>query len=123
MGALQAKHLTREQFAMNHPAGRIGRRLILRVGDCMLAGASIPVASPGDSIMGCLQELTSKACGCVLVTGPQQQLLGTFTDGDLRRTLQAQGPGLFDMRVRKDHFLIISSSLMTTGLSSTTGKD
>ncbi len=95
----QAKHLTQEQFAMNHPAGRIGRRLILRVGDCMLSGPSIPVAHPGDSIMGCLDELTSKACGCVLVTGPQQQLLGTFTDGDLRRTLQAQGPGLFAMKV------------------------
>ena len=96
---LQAKHLTREQFAMNHPAGRIGRRLMLRVGDCMLVGDKIPVAAPGDSIMGCLNELTSKACGCVLVMGPQQQLLGTFTDGDLRRTLQAQGPALFDLKV------------------------
>ena len=84
---------------MNHPAGRIGRRLILRVGDCMLSGASIPLAHPGDSIMGCLDELTSKACGCVLVIGPEHQLLGTFTDGDLRRTLQAQGPGLFDLKV------------------------
>lgn len=96
---LQAKHMTREQFAMNHPAGRIGRRLMLRVGDCMLSGERIPVARPGDSIMGCLDELTRKSCGCVLVTGPQQQLLGTFTDGDLRRTLQSQGSGIFDLKV------------------------
>lgn len=72
----------------------------------MLSGKSVPMADPGDSIMGCLDELTSKACGCVLVIGPQQQMLGTFTDGDLRRTLQAQGPGLFNMKVS-----LISSSV------------
>ena len=72
---------------------------MLRVGDCMLSGERVPIALPGDSIMGCLGELTSKSCGCVLVTGPQQQLLGTFTDGDLRRTLQAQGPAIFNLKV------------------------
>ena len=48
---LQAKHLTQDQFAMNHPAGRIGKRLMLRVSDLMLTGRDLPLARPNDGVM------------------------------------------------------------------------
>ena len=87
----QAKHLTQDQYAMNHPAGRIGKRLILRVADVMLSSDAIPTVDPTALITHVLGELSAKGCGCVLVVGPDMRLLGTFTDGDLRRSLQSLG--------------------------------
>jgi arabinose-5-phosphate isomerase len=85
---MQAKHLTREQYAMNHPAGRIGKRLILRVSDVMLTGPALPIIPPHTSMPDVLVELSSKGCGCVLVADEDHNMLGIFTDGDLRRSLQ-----------------------------------
>ena len=48
---MQAKQLTQDQYAMNHPAGRIGKRLMLRVADLMISGSALPLASAGDGIM------------------------------------------------------------------------
>lgn len=48
---MQAKHLTQDQYAMNHPAGRIGKRLMLRVSDLMLTGKELPLAKATDSVM------------------------------------------------------------------------
>ena len=88
---MQAKHLTQDQYAMNHPAGRIGKRLILRVADIMLAGEKVPRVAPSAPTVEVLAELSAKGCGCVLVVTPAGHLLGTFTDGDLRRSLQSLG--------------------------------
>ena len=88
---MQAKHLTRDEYAMNHPAGRIGRRLMLRVADVMLRGADIPSVAPDTRICDALGELSSKGCGCVLVVDGARRLCGVFTDGDLRRALQSLG--------------------------------
>lgn len=79
------------EYAMNHPAGKIGRRLTLRVKDLMLAGANIPLCAPQDKLVDTLVELSNKKCGCVLVVDQQKMLLGIFTDGDLRRALQSKG--------------------------------
>lgn len=78
-------------YAMNHPAGKIGRRLTLRVKDLMLKGKDIPLCHPSDKLVNTLVELSNKRCGCVLVVDDQQHLLGIFTDGDLRRALQKLG--------------------------------
>lgn len=89
---LQAKNLTKDEYAMNHPAGRIGKRLILRVADIMLAGPEVPTVPPTAKITEVLGELSAKGCGCVLIVAPgSTALLGTFTDGDLRRSLQSLG--------------------------------
>lgn len=56
----QAKHLTRDEYAMNHPAGRIGRRLILRVSDVMLSNGDIPIVSADTVVADALSELSSK---------------------------------------------------------------
>jgi arabinose-5-phosphate isomerase len=85
---MELKNFTKDQFVMNHPAGRIGRRLITKVKDLMIVGQGIPLCSPEDRLNDTLVELSNKRCGCVLVVDEEQRLMGIFTDGDLRRTLQ-----------------------------------
>ena len=79
------------EYAMNHPAGRIGRRLTLKVKDLMLVNEAIPICYPQQKLMDILVELSDKKCGCVLIVKPDQYLQGIFTDGDLRRALQELG--------------------------------
>ena len=59
----------------------------------------LPLCKEGDMIMEQLTELTSKGCGCLLVVDEEHHLIGTFTDGDLRRTLKASGPAIFSLTV------------------------
>jgi arabinose-5-phosphate isomerase len=96
---MQAKNLTREQYAVNHPAGRIGKRLIFRVQDVMKRQDELPLCKENDLIMDQLVELTSKGCGCLLVVDEECHLIGTFTDGDLRRTLKSIREGIFKLTV------------------------
>ncbi|KAL6977003.1 putative arabinose 5-phosphate isomerase [Sarracenia purpurea var. burkii] len=94
-----ARNLTKDEYAANHPAGRIGKSLIFKVKDVMKKQEELPVCREGDLIMDQLVELTSKGCGCLLVIDDQYHLIGTFTDGDLRRTLKASGEGIFKLTV------------------------
>lgn len=94
-----AKNLSRDEYAANHPAGRIGKSLIFKVKDVMKKQNELPVCKEGDLIMDQLVELTSKGCGCLLVIDDDYHLIGTFTDGDLRRTLKASGEGIFRLTV------------------------
>lgn len=91
MALMQAKGFTVERFAENHPAGLLGRRISLKVADLMLKGEEIPVACPTDSILEKLPELSGKKCGCLLICNREKELLGIFTDGDLRRAIQTHG--------------------------------
>ncbi|XP_073135432.1 probable arabinose 5-phosphate isomerase [Henckelia pumila] len=94
-----ARNLSKEEYAANHPAGRIGKTLIFKVKDLMKKGEELPICREGDLIMDQLVELSSKGCGCLLVIDYDYHLLGTFTDGDLRRTLKASGEGIFKLTV------------------------
>ncbi|KAF8401887.1 hypothetical protein HHK36_012837 [Tetracentron sinense] len=94
-----ARNLTRDEYAANHPAGRIGKSLIFKVKDVMKKKEELPVCREGDLIVDQLVELTSKGCGCLLVIDDEYHLIGTFTDGDLRRTLKASGEGIFKLTV------------------------
>ncbi|XP_059628551.1 probable arabinose 5-phosphate isomerase [Cornus florida] len=94
-----ARNLTRDEYAANHPAGRIGKTLIFKVKDVMKKQEELPVCREDDLIMDQLVELSSKGCGCLLVIDEQYHLIGTFTDGDLRRTLKASGEGIFKLTV------------------------
>ncbi|XP_057464117.1 probable arabinose 5-phosphate isomerase [Actinidia eriantha] len=96
---MAARNLTKDEYAANHPAGRIGKSLIFKVKDVMKKQEELPVCKEGDLIMDQLVELTSKGCGCLLVIDDQYHLIGTFTDGDLRRTLKASGEGIFKLTV------------------------
>jgi hypothetical protein len=64
---LQAKKLTMDEYAMNHPAGRIGKRLILKVGDVMKKKDDLPISSADASLMSELVKLSSAGVGCLLV--------------------------------------------------------
>lgn len=89
MALLEAKGFTREDFAFSHPGGRLGRRLLLKVKDIMKGGDLIPRASTSTLLKDALFEISSKGLGMTTVVDEHGQLCGVFTDGDLRRALDA----------------------------------
>lgn len=92
---LEARGFTPADFAMSHPGGTLGRRLLLRVADLMHTGDRLPCVAPGTPLTQALLEMTRKGLGIAAVVDAQNQVLGVFTDGDLRRVLD-QG---LDVRV------------------------
>jgi len=73
--------------------------LFAQVKDVMKKNDELPLCKPDDLIMDQLVELTSKGCGCLLAVDDARHLIGTFTDGDLRRTLKASGEAIFRLTV------------------------
>ena len=84
---LEARGFTPEDFAMSHPGGSLGRRLLLKVDDIMHAGEQLPVVASGTSLSEALLEMTRKGLGMTAITRDDGTLAGIFTDGDLRRML------------------------------------
>ncbi len=85
-----------EDFALNHPGGRLGRRLTLRVRDVMPDGPrALPIVAPSALLMDVLCEITEKCLGATCVAGSDSVLLGIITDYDIRRTAQRLGPASF----------------------------
>lgn len=84
---LETRGFTREDFAMSHPAGQIGRRLLLHIQDIMHTGDKIPSVDRDASISQAIVEMTNKRLGMTAVLGRDSKVAGIFTDGDLRRTL------------------------------------
>jgi arabinose-5-phosphate isomerase len=84
---LEARGFTAEDFARSHPAGALGRRLLLHISDLMHSGEQIPRVREHASISDALVEMTRKGLGMTAVVDADDRLLGVFTDGDLRRTL------------------------------------
>lgn len=89
---MESKQFTLDEYAMNHPAGTIGKRITVKVKNLMIEGSLIPLCNPNDQLINVLVELSDKKAGCVLVVDENKKLLGIFTDGDLRRALQKFGP-------------------------------
>ncbi|MEM6405127.1 MAG: KpsF/GutQ family sugar-phosphate isomerase [Pseudomonadota bacterium] len=87
---LQARGFTPEDFALSHPGGSLGRRLLLRVSDVMHTGERIPQVSADARMSAALIEMSAKGLGMTAVVSQQDQVLGVFTDGDLRRCLASQ---------------------------------
>lgn len=86
---LEMRGFTREDFALSHPGGSLGKRLLLRVADVMRRGDELPQSTPDTPLRDGLMEITSKGLGMTAVTDAQGQVHGIFTDGDLRRALDA----------------------------------
>lgn len=85
---LQARGFTAVDFARSHPGGRLGKRLLLKVSDLMKTGENIPRVNSDVTVSEALIEMSQKALGMTLVIDPKtHKLLGIYTDGDLRRTL------------------------------------
>lgn len=85
---LEARGFTPDDFALSHPGGSLGKRLIMQVNDLMHSGDAFPSVKPNISIRNALFEMTDKRMGMTTVTDEQGNLLGIFTDGDLRRAFE-----------------------------------
>ncbi len=97
---MQRKGLTLDEFSHNHPAGKIGENLALKVEDLMLKGDMLPISHPNQKLSSALEIFTKKRCGCLLITDEKNHLLGIFTDGDLRRALQKHGSKILDLQLK-----------------------
>ncbi len=102
---LEARGFTTEDFALSHPGGALGRKLLLRVSDIMHAGSEIPQVSRDASLRDALLEITRKNLGMTVITDDLMKIEGIFTDGDLRR--------IFDMGVNVNDAKI--TDVMTPG--------
>jgi arabinose-5-phosphate isomerase len=78
---------TETDFALSHPGGAIGKRLLLRVRDVMRSGADLPMVGPDTPLTKGLLEMSRKRLGMTAIVDAQQRVAGIFTDGDLRRAL------------------------------------
>jgi len=88
MTLMQAKGLTSDDFALNHPAGQLGKRLTLRVADLMHGGAENPTIAPDAPWLEVISAISRFGLGAVNVVDAEGRLAGIITDGDLRRSLQ-----------------------------------
>ena len=88
---LEARGFSSEDFARSHPAGSLGRRLLVRIEDLMHQGDNLPMVLANASVTDALIEMSEKRLGMTAIVDEHQQLLGVFTDGDLRRAVN-HGP-------------------------------
>lgn len=138
---LEARGFTADDFAFSHPGGSLGRKLLLKVNDIMHSGDALPRVSPDTMLRDALLEMTGKGLGMTTVMDPQGTLLGVYTDGDLRRTLdqgvdflttpiknvmhpgaltieadQLAAQALFEMEERKVTSLVVQEEGQTVGV-------
>jgi arabinose-5-phosphate isomerase len=88
MTLMQVKGLTPDDFAINHPAGQLGKRLTLKVADLMHGGTANPVIQLGATWVALVKGISDGGLGAVNVVDSAGRLAGIVTDGDLRRTIQ-----------------------------------
>lgn len=86
LALLEARGYTEDDFALTHPSGSLGRRLLLKVKDLMHTGNSIPQVKPDTTVRDALLEMTQKRLGMTTITS-DGKLEGIFTDGDIRRAI------------------------------------
>jgi arabinose-5-phosphate isomerase len=84
---LKAKGFTEEDFALSHPGGSLGRKLLLRMEDVMHSGDRAPMVNSSATLKEALLEMSSKGMGMTAIVDDNRRILGIFTDGDLRRCL------------------------------------
>jgi len=84
---LEARGFTENDFAKSHPGGTLGRRLLLHISDIMHSGPEVPMVNVDATLRDGLMEMTDKGLGMTVVVGENNTVIGVYTDGDLRRTL------------------------------------
>lgn len=90
MALVVKRGFTKEQFAIFHPGGHLGRRLLLHVKDIMHVGDALPLVSPETSLRDAIYVMTTAGLGTTFVVTDGDHLVGIFTDGDVRRLLQRE---------------------------------
>lgn len=86
---MEKRSFTLKDYAQNHPAGAIGKKISYTVEDVMLKGDKIPYCYEEDLLKNVLPTLSEKQCGCLVIIDQHHSPKGVFTDGDLRRALQS----------------------------------
>ena len=105
IAVLKARNFGVEDFARSHPGGALGRRLLVHIKDLMHTGETLPLVSPDASLTEALAEMSAKHLGMVGVVDNEGLLVGIYTDGDLRRTLN-QGNDINACRI--DNVMVCS---------------
>ena len=96
---LEQRGFTADDFALSHPGGQLGRRLLLHVKDIMHTGESIPKTHIEASIREALIEMTQKSLGMTIIVDNAGKIAGVFTDGDLRRLLDHGEVNISNIRI------------------------
>jgi arabinose-5-phosphate isomerase len=99
VAVLEARGFSEQDFARSHPGGTLGRRLLLHVEDVMRTGDQLPAVSPDASLRDGLLEMSRKGLGMTAIVDAQRRVIGIYTDGDLRRTLDQP----IDMKATRMH--------------------
>jgi len=94
---LEKRGFTSENFAMAHPGGNLGKRLLLKVSDIMTKGEDIPVISVNSKLKDVIYMISSKRLGCTCVS-EKSKIAGIITDGDIRRLLENNLDDLYDIK-------------------------
>lgn len=95
---MQKRGFRPEEYAFYHPGGALGKRLLLKVGDIMRTGAAVPLVTEETIIKDVLFAITEARAGAAIVVDENKQLVGIFTDGDLRRSIEKE-PNVGAMKV------------------------
>lgn len=91
VACLEAKGFSRDDFARSHPGGALGRQLLTYVSDIMRQGNELPIVQKHTLVPDALKEMSAKGMGMTIVINEQNQPIGIFTDGDLRRLIMQHG--------------------------------
>ena len=91
VACLDAKGFGPEDFARSHPGGALGRRLLTHVKDVMRTGDDLPVVKDSASVLDAVKEITRKKIGITAITNDANEVVGIFTEGDLRRLIEKVG--------------------------------
>jgi arabinose-5-phosphate isomerase len=100
VAVLDARGFQAEDFARSHPGGSLGRKLLTHVRDVMRSGADVPRVLPDTLMLEMMHEMTRKGLGATAIANAQDEVLGIFTDGDLRRLVE-QGQDLRGLRAEQ----------------------
>ncbi len=88
----------KEDFAVFHPGGSLGRRMLTKVKDLMHVGEELPIAYPDTLMLDVILEISSKRLGVVVIVDENKKIRGIITDGDVRRGVQRWGKELFELK-------------------------
>lgn len=99
MALMKHKGFTLASYGENHPSGTIGKKATIKIGQIMIQGEALPFCSPSQTLQEVLPEFSSKRLGCILVVDEGQKFQGIYTDGDLRRSLQALGSEVMQKKI------------------------
>jgi len=97
---MKRKKFSLNEYAFNHPAGSIGKKVSLTVDELMIKGQDLPICGLEDRLKDTLVTLTNKQCGCVLILDATKRMQGIFTDGDLRRAFQKNAAVMLEKKMQ-----------------------